>query len=1145
MNGVTYDLCNDLDPDDDNDGFTDADESTCSSNPNSNASKPDDTDDDGACDNGVDDDDDNDGVLDVNEPVGGSLDPQVCGDLDGDTCDDCSQSANDFTPGDNFTIGQFNGIDRMFNDGPDADNDGLCDAGDFDADNDGFNEADEIRCGSSDSDVNDTPLIQAHNNDLDNECDADDDDDDNDTVIDTNDAFPFDSTESLDTDGDNIGDNADLDLDDDGVNDDVDDCDDPTDPNHEVSWNDDDNDNDGCRDNSAEDTDDDNDTVEDNTDNCQLIANLNQDNFDNDALGNACDPDIDNDGVNNNADTDAVNASVCQDSDSDGCDDCAVVNNPPDPTNDGDDANGDGICDLNSLDDDGDGFSDALEGDCGSDPLDSNSKPTDVAHDQDQDGTCDAKDNCPSIANAGQENTAGGADGDACECGDSINAASEECDEGGDTANCDNDCTLVVCGDGITNVAAGEECDDNNNDNSDACVNIGGLCKNAVCGDNFVQTGIELCDDGNQNNNDSCPDDVANGGDCQNFTCGDGFVNPGEQCDDNNNIDDDGCSNVCQLPTCGDGIVQAGEECDDNNNDNTDACVNIGGLCKNATCGDNLVQQGVEACDDGNQDNNDACLSDTANGGTCTIAACGDGVTQTGVEACDDGTQDNSDGCLDDTANGGACTLAVCGDGVVEVGVEDCDDSGESTDCNIDCSTSTCGDGITNTSSGEECDDANQDDNDACKNNCLEPVCGNGIIEPGEQCDDGGFNSNVVPDACRLNCDLPSCGDGIVDPSVNEDCDDQNTVNNDACSNACTASACGDGIIQDNEDCDDGVNNSDTTPDACRSTCVLPTCGDGVVDVSLSEFCDDGNDEDDDACLSDCTEPRCGDGIVRTDLDINGNRVEECDDGNDQLGDACSPPNAPNGECKIITDIGWRSVTGGSFRFGDLSNSSTSAPLITISDFEMARTEITVAQYEMCVDAGACGLPKQSAGCTYYMIDNETLPVNCITIGHAFQYATWANTQDPNFTVRLPSESEWEYAARSQGQDHAIAGNVASATCDSVTAFGSQCGYFQVPNVCGRSRNLIDVNNTSDTVQGLCDMSGSLDEFVADHYTVNLSLIPTNGDPVQLSRGFYYPIRSGSWASNSVLSLTTTTRVPRFRSTSTSLIGFRVVRVAN
>ena len=60
--------------------------------------------------------------------------------------------------------------------------------------------------------------------------------------------------------------------------------------------------------------------------------------------------------------------------------------------------------------------------------------------------------------------------------------------------------------------------------------------------------------------------------------------------------------------------------------------------------------------------------------------------------------------------------------------------------------------------------------------------CGDGIVDPGEECDDG---NTADGDDCDSTCMLPSCGNGIVDPL--EECDDGNTVDSDACSNMCVA----------------------------------------------------------------------------------------------------------------------------------------------------------------------------------------------------------------------------------------------------------------------------------------------------------------------------------------------------------------------
>jgi len=158
---------------------------------------------------------------------------------------------------------------------------------------------------------------------------------------------------------------------------------------------------------------------------------------------------------------------------------------------------------------------------------------------------------------------------------------------------------------------------------------------------------------------------------------------------------------------------------------------------------------------------------------------------------------------------------------------------------------------------------------DCCFKNCTLPICGNGILEYGEQCDQGTNNSNTRPGACRNNCLLPYCGDFVVDPY--ETCDDGGHVSGDGCSSTCR-SECGDGHLntQTGEVCDNGTANSNSTANACRLNCVLPSCGDGVVDNG--EQCDNGtrgNGINPGQCRANCRLPYCGDGII----DPN----EECD----------------------------------------------------------------------------------------------------------------------------------------------------------------------------------------------------------------------------------------------------------------------------
>ena len=145
-------------------------------------------------------------------------------------------------------------------------------------------------------------------------------------------------------------------------------------------------------------------------------------------------------------------------------------------------------------------------------------------------------------------------------------------------------------------------------------------------------------------------------------------------------------------------------------------------------------------------------------------------------------------------------------------------------------------------------------------------LCGNGVIDDPEVCDDGvndGAYDGCAPDCSALG---PFCGDATVNGA--EACDDGNDVDDDECSNACALASCGDGVKQPGEECDDG-NQDDT--DACLNTCVAAKCGDGKVQAGAEE-CDDANADDTDACLGTCKNATCGDAKVQA-------GVEVCDDG--------------------------------------------------------------------------------------------------------------------------------------------------------------------------------------------------------------------------------------------------------------------------
>jgi len=123
-------------------------------------------------------------------------------------------------------------------------------------------------------------------------------------------------------------------------------------------------------------------------------------------------------------------------------------------------------------------------------------------------------------------------------------------------------------------------------------------------------------------------------------------------------------------------------------------------------------------------------------------------------------------------------------------------------------------------------------DTNASPTTARPPVCGNGLVEADEDCDDANASNN---DACVTGCAFARCGDGFVATGF-EGCDDGNQDNGDGCRNNCSLPTCGDAIVDDGEECDDG--NGDDTDD-CTTRCLFAKCGDGFVHTG-SEQCDAG-----------------------------------------------------------------------------------------------------------------------------------------------------------------------------------------------------------------------------------------------------------------------------------------------------------------
>ncbi len=108
-------------------------------------------------------------------------------------------------------------------------------------------------------------------------------------------------------------------------------------------------------------------------------------------------------------------------------------------------------------------------------------------------------------------------------------------------------------------------------------------------------------------------------------------------------------------------------------------------------------------------------------------------------------------------------------------------------------------------------------------------------------------------------------------------------------------------------------------------------------------------------------------------------------------------------ECPLMV-----SLPGDRFLMGDARGDRTEKPAhkVTISKpFAIAKHEISVAQWNACVLDGGCDYTPEAAGST------PEAPVRDVSWGDAQQYVKWLSAKTDK-TYRLPTEAEWEYAAR-------------------------------------------------------------------------------------------------------------------------------------
>lgn len=273
---------------------------------------------------------------------------------------------------------------------------------------------------------------------------------------------------------------------------------------------------------------------------------------------------------------------------------------------------------------------------------------------------------------------------------------------------------------------------------------------------------------------------------------------------------------------------------------------------QNSQCDDDNECNGIETCSDGKcksgdvQDDGIICAVDedqdfVCRDGNCLKSRCGDGIVDARLqEVCDDGNVTNGDGCNVDCKY--SCTeSAACSDGNVCNGEEACD-----LELHV-CVAGTKAEDATECGAGRVCNDGR----------CVSTVCGDGVIDEGEECDD---ENTVEGDGCTADCQY--------DCEADDDCSDQNLCSGqETCDLETHTCQPGEPLT-----CDD---NNPCTYNECEPEqgCTYPLIdadGDGQAPIVEGSDCGTDCDDDNDQVF-------VGAGEQCDDID------NDCDGENDQL----------------------------------------------------------------------------------------------------------------------------------------------------------------------------------------------------------------------------------------------------------------------
>jgi len=192
-------------------------------------------------------------------------------------------------------------------------------------------------------------------------------------------------------------------------------------------------------------------------------------------------------------------------------------------------------------------------------------------------------------------------------------------------------------------------------------------------------------------------------------------------------------------------------------------------------------------------------------------------------------------------------------------------------------------------------------------------------------------------------------------------------------------------------------------------------------------------------------------------------------------------------------------IPGGTFRMGDNSGAGRSdeepVHTVTIKPFKMGKHEVTFGHWDVCVSDGGCN----SNSPEFREWGRGSRPVTSVSWGDAQSFINWLNGETGG-GYRLPSEAEWEYAARAGTETQYHWGNDIGRNNANCGGCGSQKDGLKTEPVGSFPANAF----------GLHDMHGNVWEWIQDCWHDNYNGAPSDGSAWEGGDCAHRSTRSGS-----------------------------------